>query len=115
MSKIKLSVDCNDVVYGVSFVCPGCNKVHWVNIIDKDYFGNLWGFTGTPEKPTILPSISNTKEKPFCHCWIRDGKISFSLDSQHDLCGKTVELPEYGDCVLSHIRSDAPYKKGVSG
>jgi hypothetical protein len=68
--------------------CPGCKYRH------KFRYG--WSFNGDTERPTFNPSLVIKlvhEEKTRCHSFVRDGKIEFLNDCQHELAGKTVELP----------------------
>ncbi len=72
------------------FYCPGCKCSHAVN--------ETWTFNGDYEKPTLNPSLLS-KGQIRCHMFIRDGKIQFLNDSEHELAGKTVDMEpwEFGD------------------
>ncbi len=73
------------------FNCPGCGITHG--------FNNNWNFNQDYDKPTISPSIlvrgySSKGKEIQCHSYITDGNIQFLNDCNHELAGKTVELPE---------------------
>jgi len=57
---------------------------------------NAWGFNGDYERPTLTPSILvfATAGSPRCHCFVRDGRVEFCPDSDHEFAGKTVDLPD---------------------
>lgn len=64
-------------------------------------FDNRWSFNGDFEKPTFRPSmlIQYPVENPETghvreHFFVTDGKIQYLRDCNHDMKGKTVELPE---------------------
>jgi len=68
------------------FWCPGCEGGHAVD--DK------WKMTGTPESPTLSPSVLSTfGETPGrCHLFVRSGQLQFLSDCTHALAGKTVPM-----------------------
>lgn len=79
----------------VRYTCPGCNHEHSVP-------ADRWRWNGDIERPSLSPSVRHFYEKEgkeitTCHYHIKLGKISFCRDSQHDLAGQTVDLPDcYG-------------------
>lgn len=89
-----------DDIYGYSFTCPGCGRIH--TVMTNPLYGNKqWEFNGDIEKPSFMPSLKctwdysgGTKMDKICHSFITDGKIQFCGDSTHELAGQTVELPE---------------------
>lgn len=82
----------------VYFMCPGCKEEHWIDLSDK--IGGAWAFNGDVEQPTISPSVhlmsrdADNKLFTICHSVVVDGMILFFGDSQHDLRGLTVDLPD---------------------
>lgn len=97
-------------VFGYSFYCPGCKGAH---LIYTNYPGKLaWEFNGNLDKPTFSPSLlihgddAELRQRkiatnwPFpinlqCHSVITDGMINFCGDCEHELAGKSVEMPEW--------------------
>ena len=83
--------------------CPGCKCSHGVPVSTPNLAGvPLWEWNGSIESPTLSPSIRVSygdyvpKNRPaVCHFFIRDGKIEFCGDSQHELSGKTVPMSEF--------------------
>lgn len=84
------------------FYCPGCKEAHQFSV-------PRWKFDGDVDKPTFEPSLrmfttddeddlGNKLPKPreltICHLVLTKGNIFFCADSDHDLKGKTVPLPE---------------------
>lgn len=70
------------------FWCPGCKEYH---SYDKD----RWTFNGSYEKPTFSPSLLITKPSDpnyRCHLFVRDGKIEFCSDSNHEFAGQTIQM-----------------------
>ena len=77
--------------------CPGCGSGHRVP-------KSRWTLSGTPDRPTIHPSIVETVnptdrkdyrpdcQTTVCHCVITDGRIHFCGDSTHAMRNQTVEL-----------------------
>lgn len=76
------------------FNCPGCDKTHIVYIAPHP---KPWGFNGDVERPTFTPSVLvyANESNPRCHSFVRDGKIEYLSDCEHDLAGTTVDLPEF--------------------
>lgn len=72
-----------------AFHCPGCEYSH---IIDT-----TWQWNGSLDAPTFSPSylIPSTENIKRCHSFIKDGKMEFLGDCEHDLKGQTVEIPEW--------------------
>lgn len=76
----------------LAFFCPGCKCGHWVD--------GRWTVSGTPEAPTINPSVlcrtprngPHTEGMPpeVCHLFVREGRIEFLGDCTHELAGQTV-------------------------
>src|SRR4051794_23121084 len=66
-------------------------------------YDERWAFNGDREKPTFRASLliphhdSPEGYKPIlrCHSFVTDGKIEFLGDSEHELKGQTVELPDF--------------------
>lgn len=85
----KLKASNNQVKY--LFDCPGCGFGH--------VFDEGWSFNGDFEKPTFSPSLlidpANNPGLKRCHLFVRDGKILFLSDCQHDLAGQTVEMEDF--------------------
>lgn len=78
----------------VHYYCPGCKRNHSVP-------SKRWNWNGDFSLPTLSPSVRhfvpadperNRQEKTFCHYFIRDGKIEFCSDCDHDFSGKTVDM-----------------------
>ena len=76
--------------------CPACKKKHKV---DK-----RWALLGTILKPTLEPDFIGKGIEgkagimleghtiKSCHCKIKDGKIHYYPDSEHDFAGKVVDM-----------------------
>ncbi len=81
----------------LQFRCPGCNnELHALN--DK------WEFNGDLNNPTISPSLlvrgwlckkDGKDVYGICHSFIKDGKIQYLGDCDHELKNKIVELPDF--------------------
>jgi hypothetical protein len=100
--KIKLH-EHNGVQYWW-FECPGCRRQH---MVASETSGGMkgWDFNDDLEAPTFAPSIlsngdRNHPTQPRCHSYVRDGKIEFLSDCDHELAGQTVDLPD--------IKEDTP-------
>lgn len=99
----------------VFFQCPGCGLQHAVNVENPGR--PRWTWNGDLERPTLSPSIlvrgtyritddeadrimagEKIERRPLvCHSFVRDGRIEFCGDSNHDLAGRTVDLLEIED------------------
>lgn len=88
--------------------CPGCNQEHVICVgKPNDVVHPVWSWNNSLDKPTFNPSLlvrmgSGVDPKyedipgfpTRCHSFIREGKIQFLNDCDHDLKGHTVDLPE---------------------
>jgi hypothetical protein len=93
----------------LSFMCPGCNERHIVNIDTGP--GPRWDYNQQPASPTFFPSILVTWNEPsdvegefddeskdkkhICHSYVTEGRIKFLSDCTHALAGQDVPLPEW--------------------
>lgn len=100
MAKIKL-VPGTTGMY--SFFCPGCGKTHAVYTKQENNQEHpIWGFNGDVNKPTFTPSVavlSTTKiagayRETRCHSFIREGRIEYLPDCDHELAGQIIEMNE---------------------
>lgn len=78
--------------------CPACKSTH--------HFDGRWTFNGDVEKPTFRPSMrvscgpypeysKRAGQNDECHFYVTDGQIEYLADSNHDLTGQTVPVPDY--------------------
>lgn len=75
------------------FWCPGCQCAHGVN--------DSWAII-TGERPTISPSVlvngsvpaeqRRAAGMPRCHLFVREGRLEFLSDCDHELAGTTVDM-----------------------
>ena len=79
------------------FFCPGCKHAHCYDI-------PRWSFNNNLENPTFNPSLlmfynhPDTGERVVtCHLWIKNGKIEFCGDCQHELRSQTVDMIDFPD------------------
>ena len=88
MPKLLRLTNKDDSFAGYMFHCPGCGYCH--------LFETRWTFNGDMEKPTFSPSmlVNGIAPDPRCHLFVRDGKIQYLADCEHELAGKTVEMVE---------------------
>lgn len=84
----------------LAFDCPGCGFLHAVytdrsNVVDGVV--NQWTYNNNGDRPTFMPSVHVNKKDPAlnCHSWVKDGRITFLLDSANPLKGQTVDLPDW--------------------
>jgi hypothetical protein len=100
----------------LTFWCPGCEKGHTVR------FGGTeaWDWNGDVDKPTLTPSVlvnahrssfsepgtpRTKRDQKRCHSFVRDGKIEYLSDSEHELADHVVDmvaLPERYKNFLSN-------------
>ena len=80
----------------IKWYCPGCKCDHGVPVPPH---AHAWDWNGSLESPTLSPSVLVTFGRyprpdlpQTCHCFVRDGKIEFLSDCEHELAGKTVEM-----------------------
>lgn len=78
----------------VWYHCLGCKRNHVVP-------SKRWNWNGNVELPTLSPSVrhyipadNNRFEITTCHYFVRNGKIEYCGDCEHDLKGQTVEMIE---------------------
>lgn len=96
MAKVKIS---EDGIYA-TFQCPGCKRGHSYTIKLNDLMNKrnhpCWEFNGDINNPTFSPSLLNyaSENTPRCHLFIRNGKIEFCGDCEHELKGKIIEMKE---------------------
>jgi hypothetical protein len=74
------------------FWCPGCKENH-------AYTAGRWQFNGDLERPTFTPSLLYGKDGRHkrCHLFMTDGKIQYLSDCDHELAGKTIDVPDLED------------------
>ncbi len=83
--------------------CEGCGCIHALNTVAEGK--PKWTFNGDLNKPTFMPSLlvkwtkmidveKNTFKHIICHSYIIDGKMQYLGDSNHELSGQTIDLPE---------------------
>lgn len=80
------------------FWCPGCDDVHGI----VTGLGG-WTWNGSFESPTFTPSVlvngsrgvsseEWNRKHPRCHSFVRDGRIQYLSDCEHELSNQTVPL-----------------------
>lgn len=86
------------------FICPGCSLTHPFHVGAAHPDGKGWEFNGSLEKPSFRPSLlvypharGEGPPQPRCHSFVTDGKIEYCADSEHELAGKTVEIPDWDE------------------
>lgn len=70
------------------FWCPGCKSHH-------SFAVGRWDFNEDFENPTFSPSLLITMpDDPNyrCHLFVRDGKIEYCSDSNHEFAGQTIDM-----------------------
>lgn len=87
---------------GYMFNCVGCGIWHVV-YVDHPSRPN-WTFNNDPENPTFSPSVLVTynwgpemRLQRVCHSFIKEGKIQYLADCNHELVNQTVDLPDWTD------------------
>jgi hypothetical protein len=82
------------------YYCPACKDTHVVTTeLAPGGSGPRWESTGTPERPTISPSVrvnwSRRDQAPnVCHHFLKSGVIDYCQDSTHSMAGTRVDLPD---------------------
>lgn len=91
----KFVVDQQDETY-VRYFCPGCRSQHAVP-------AKRWHWNGDVNSPTLTPSVRHFYTGPdgveitICHYVIKDGRIHYCGDSQHELKNQEMALPDIDD------------------
>ncbi len=96
--KPYFASDDNADPYGYTFKCPGCLESHYIPTSHASKCH--WTFNGSLTSPTFSPSILCHEVKwpdgsigfRRCHFFVRDGRIEFCGDSDHELAGRTVDM-----------------------
>jgi hypothetical protein len=86
----------------LQFECPGCKYEHAIPVTTGMKESQAWLWNGDADKPTLQPSLlvnvgGSNPTVPICHSFVTEGKIQFLGDSQHELAGQTVEIPDWED------------------
>lgn len=81
----------------ILFHCLGCDRSHPYRVRSSDPKRPVWSFNGDVEKPSFSPSllVHGSAETPRCHLFVTDGQIRYCSDSEHDLAGQVVALPDW--------------------
>lgn len=92
MPKVKIhprDSTCH-MYWDVATQLPNC---FWVRLAQPH-----WEWNGDLEKPTVHPSILNTKpDGSRNHVFITDGKIHYLSDCTHELAGRVVDMVDFPD------------------
>lgn len=86
MSKLQSFDDGKSLV----FQCPGCECWH-------HYTVPRWSFNGDFDKPTFSPSLLYPRRdggQKQCHLFVKNGRIEYLSDCDHELAGKTIDMVE---------------------
>ena len=96
MSKAFPVKAVKDQIIGYMIFCPACQCGHLFYTNHANAKRN-WTFNGDLESPTFSPSMlihrSSFGSQKRCHSFVRDGKIQFLSDCEHDLKSQIVKLP----------------------
>ena len=76
--------------------CPGCKRLHPINIEKPNHCNAIWKWNGNVDAPSFSPSINIVGQ---CHYIITNGQIAFCADSRHQLAGISVPLPDLPEDV----------------
>lgn len=98
--RILYECETSAPVRGADYVfwCPGCGHGHGVWTRGENSAGAKWTFNGDMERPTFEPSIkvlrtgADGREETKCHLYVKDGRLQFLGDCQHEYAGKTVPM-----------------------
>jgi uncharacterized protein DUF6527 len=87
----------------VHFWCPGCDHLHAIEIEGP----HAWEFAVAADLPTVSPSILTHWHDELgdrrCHSFIKGGRWEFLSDCTHSLAGKTVEMVDLPDWLVSEL------------
>jgi hypothetical protein len=71
------------------FYCPGCRQFHAFIITDQHVYN------GNDNRPTITPVLVFANAGNIvCSATIKDGRVTFGMDSRHKWAGQTTDLPD---------------------
>jgi hypothetical protein len=95
------------------FYCLGCKELHGFRTKAPPGDGAtkipLWTFDGNVEQPSFTPSLRYLRHKgdypgcrPHCRTIVTAGKIQFCSDCEHELAGKTLDMPR----IEEHLPTD---------
>lgn len=85
---------------GLGFYCPGCKMYHHMQVEEGPNYtdGPIWQWNQDMDKPTFTPSLGvNMGHSGQCHLMVKEGRISYLNDSQHELAGRVVDMMEEKD------------------
>jgi len=98
MAKIKVKLNIDEETgrkyhpTQYAYFCRGCGYEH---VFELKSTGGHHEFNGDLNNPTVSPSlVQGWVGSKRCHSFIRDGKIQYLDDCEHELRGQTVELSE---------------------
>jgi Family of unknown function (DUF6527) len=79
--------------FGYIFYCPGCKCGHgvWTNF-PNEITGAKWSMSGDANNISFSPSIRVGSK---CHLFIKNNKIEYLSDCEHEFAGKIIELEEF--------------------
>jgi hypothetical protein len=92
MAKTEAIQNASGELGGYLVYCKACKTHH--------LFDKRWTFNGDFEKPTFSPSMLSYGNKdrggslPRCHSFVRNGKIEYLNDCEHEYKGQTLELED---------------------
>ncbi len=81
--------------------CAGCGDIHNIRVGGDSESEPGWIWNRSLVQPTLSPSILKQPNSPNpdfpgadkrCHSYVRDGRVEFLGDCDHDLAGKTVPM-----------------------
>jgi len=71
--------------------------IHTVPVNPSGSIGNGWDYKCENGRPTLSPSLKHSgyhEHGPCqCHYFIRDGRIEYLSDCNHEYASKTIDLP----------------------
>lgn len=85
--------------YRYWFYCPGCKHAHsytvGCNIPDQNWTFEQQTVSFSPSLRVYTTHPVTKAETTLCHLFIKNGKIEFCGDCEHELKGQHVNLPEF--------------------
>jgi hypothetical protein len=84
------------------FWCAGCKEPHSFRTKSPVEGVPMWTFNGNLESPTFMPSLLYRRNLmdypgcgPRCHLFLKNGKIEYLDDCEHNLKGQVVDMVDY--------------------
>lgn len=94
------------------FWCPACSCGHAVWTDRPCRTGASWTVKGTPENPTVEPSLriqgGQHGRNYTCHLNVTDGMLVYDGDSTHSYAGQTVPMIDFDLLPTDDVGHEQP-------